>query len=1067
MMKQAKFFTMVLLMAFGAVMQSHIAQARSYNPDLFAQLKWRAIGPLRGGRSRAVDGVPNMPNVFYFGCDDGGVWKSTDYGRTWVPIFDKEPTGSIGAIAVAPSNPNIIYVGSGEGIIRPDGTIGDGMYKSTDGGKTWVHLGLRDSQKISQVIVDPHNPNRLFVAVIGHPYGPNKQRGIFRSTDGGKTFKKVLYKDEYTSGDDVDFDPKNPQIVYATLWQQQQAPWENGSFGGTSGGIFKSIDGGNTWKQLTKGLPKGLTQAAMTVSRSDPNRIYASVATGRKVGLYRSDNAGESWTLLYDDDQRAAARIGGGDLPLLAVDPQNPNIVYSASRMMWRSTDAGKTWTAIHGGLGGDDYQQIWINPNNPNVLEAGSDQGVIVSVNAGKTWSSWYNQPTAAMYKVGIDNTWPYRVCGGQQDSGSACVLSRGNDGELTAHDWHPVGIAEYGGAAPDPLHPNIIYGGKVTRYNRKTGQIQYVSPPRGAKNGRTVRTMPLLFSPLDPHVLYSTSNVVWKTSNGGHSWTQISPDLTRKGKWKDPANVGKYRGTKAAKPTARGVIKALAASPLDENLIWAGTDDGLIQVTWDGGKHWENVTPPQMKPWWTVFSMEASHFDRNTAYAAINTMRLNDMRPHLFRTTDGGKHWTEIDNGIPDGAVSNVIREDPKKKGLLFAGTENQVYVSFDNGDHWQSLRLNMPAISVRDLKIKGDDLVAATHGRGFWILDDITPLRQIDNEVAQSKVTLFRPEVATRVRWGMNPPTAWRMPAMKNPPPGAIIDYYLGRNVKGPVTLDILDARGEVVRHYSTTDPEAPIPADKLIVPAYWQRPPMNLSTKAGEHRFLWDMHYDPIPGVTPELDSDQVVMHDTPRKATSPWVMPGRYTVRLTVDGHSYSQPLKVRMDPRVRTSITDLKKQFTLAKHAYDETMVGVKALGQIRNVQRQLKSRKKQSPSVVAYEKKLQAIAGPESAGPFYFYFHKGTPIISGTTFKLMRLMGEIENADRAPTKAQGVAVEKTVQSMRILLKRWEKLKGKPLARLNIRLRALKLPPVAVLANAPAPKGWDEPYWVTENADRG
>ncbi|HET8552125.1 MAG TPA: glycoside hydrolase [Gammaproteobacteria bacterium] len=1040
----------------------------TYDQALFSQLHWRAIGPLRGGRMHALDAVPGNPPVFYAGADNGGIWKSSDYGRTWKPIFDKQSTGSIGSIAVAPSDPNIIYVGSGEGIIRPDGAIGNGMYKSTDAGKTWTHLGLRDTQKIARVIVDPHNPNRLFVAAMGHPYGPNKQRGIFRSTDGGKTFEKVLYIDAYTSGDDVDFDPSNPQILYATMWQQQQAPWESDSFGGTSGGIFKSTDGGDTWHRLTAGLPPKVSQVQLVVAPSDPARLYASVATGHDVYIYRSDDAGAHWRKITTDP-RPAARVGGGDLPTLTVDPKNPDIVYSCTPVLWKSADGGKTWTGLRGGPGGDDYQRLWISPNNPKLLFAVVDQGTIISVNGGKSWSSWYNQPTAAMYDVATDNHYPYRVCGGDQDSGSACVLSRGNDGQITAHDWHPVGVIEYGRAAPDPLNPDIVYGGRVTRYNRKTGQIQYVGPPKG-KNYRILRTMPLLFSPVDPHILYFASNVVWKTRDGGNHWTQISPDLTRKGHWKVPENVGKYAKTIKAKSKNRAVVYALAPSPLDINVIWAGTDDGLIQLTTDGGKHWQNVTPPKMKPWWSVYGMEASHFDRGTAYAAINTMQLDDQRPHLFRTRDFGKTWTEIDTGIPDGAATNVIIEDPKRQGLLFAGTETQVYVSFDDGDHWQSLRLNMPAISVRDLEVKANDLIAATHGRGFQILDDITPLRQIDARVAKSDVTLYKPELATRVRWGMNPPTPWRMPFMDNPPPGAVIDYYLGKDVQGPITLDILDADGNVVRHYSSDHPEKPIPLDELRVPAWWPRPPQHLSTTAGHHRYIWNMHYAPIPGLTRRLDADQAVRdNETPKVAMAPWVLPGAYTVRLTVNGHSYTQPLKVRMDPRVTASQADLKQQFDLAKRAYDETISGLKALGKIRDLQKQLDQRKAHSgPStaIAAYQKQLTALAGPRDAGPYFFYSYDGPPIISGVAYKLRHLMGQVENADRAPTDGQAAAFRQASRSMQALLARWHKLKGKPLARLNAQLRNLNMKPLAIVARAPVPARWDEPWVKYYRADQ-
>ncbi len=743
-----------------------LLHAQTVNPKLYAEMHWREIGPPRAGRARALAGVPTQPNVFYIGFDNGGVWRSTDYGSTWEPLFDAQPTGSIGAIAVAPSDPNTIYVGSGAGIIRPDLAVGDGVYKSTDAGKTWTHLGLRDTQMIANIEVDPTNPNRIFVAALGHPYGPNAERGIFRSTDGGVTFEKVLYKDEYTSANDVRIDPSHPNIVYAALWQQQQGFFENGAFGGTDGGIFKSTDGGSTWKQLSTGLPT-IMEANLAIAPSNPNLIYATLAIPSKepepspaargprgrtgnVALYKSSDAGEHWAPAVDHtpDPRPMLRIGGGDLPTLAVDPKDEKIVYDCSTVLWRTEDGGVTWTAVRGAPGGDDYQKTWINPNNPDIILVVSDQGAVISPNRGKSWSNWYTQPTAAFYHVTADNAFPYRLCGGQQDSGSACVESRSMDGEITFHDWHPVDIEEYGMAAPDPKNPDLVYGGKVSLYNRFTGQKTSVGPPPPNKDApgsvppaRVVRTQPIIWSPKDPHILFFATSGVWKTLNGGHSWTAISGDLTRQ-TWDVPANAGKYAS--AVKPAAQGTVTALAPSPLDVNVLWAGTGDGLIQVTTDGGAKWTNVTPPEIKPWTRIFNMDASHFDTKTAYAAANTLRLDDMNPHLWRTHDGGKTWTEINSGISSGAVTNSIREDPRKQGLLYASTDTQVWFSIDDGDHWNSLRLDMPAISVRDIAIKDDafnsDLVAGTHGRGFWILDDLTPLRQAADAMATNTPLLF---------------------------------------------------------------------------------------------------------------------------------------------------------------------------------------------------------------------------------------------------------------------------------------------------------------------------------------
>ena len=1028
----------VLLVTLGS-----IVCGQSFDNRLFSGMKWRTIGPYRGGRTRACAGVPNRPNVFYIGAVNGGVWKTDDFGRTWKPIFDEQPTASIGAIAVAASDPNIVYVGSGEGLQRPDLSIGDGIYKSTDAGKTWAHLGLRDGQQIPQIAVDPRNPNRLFVAVLGHPYGPNQERGIFRSTDGGQTFQKVLYKDENTGGSDVEIDPSNPDLVYAALWEARQGPWENGAWSGTNGGMFKSTDGGNTWRPLTRGLPEeGVTQASIAIAASRPGRVYASVATGRNTGIYRSDDSGENWSRITTDT-RPAARIGGGDLPVLTAYPKNPDIVYSASVVTWKSTDGGQSWTGIRGAPGGDDYQKIWINPNSPEIILIASDQGAIISVNGGDTWSSWYNQPTAAMYHVAADNSFPYRLCSGQQDSGSACVASRGNDGEVTFRDWHPIGVEEYGYAAPDPLNPDIVYGGKVTRYDRRTGQVENVAPkPIRPADFRALRTAPVLFSPVDPHILYFAANTLWKTRDGGHNWQQISPDLSRKD-WEIPANVGKYRNEPTAKPSQRGVIYAVAPSSLDVNRIWAGTDDGLIHVTADGGLHWKDVTPPQQVPFAKVAILDAGHFDAQTAYAAINTLRLDDMRPHILRTHDGGKSWTEIVNGLPNDAPVDAVREDPKRKGLLFAGTEREVYASFDDGDNWQSLRLNMPASSIRDLVIKDDDLVAATHGRGFWILDDIAPLRQLTPAVASAPAFLFRPQTAIRVRWDMNPDTPLPPdePAGQNPPDGAIVDYYLGSAASGPVTLEILDGAQKLVRRYSSDDPATP--ADPALpIPAYWVRPVQILSNQPGMHRFPWDMHYAPLPSERPDYPM-QAIYHDTAPAPSSPWMMPGSYTAKLTMNGKSYTEPLAVKMDPRVRTTQGDLLQQYTLSKQLYDDMAAASKALEQMRALRekvRQLHDRAGQggtADAITAFDQKLAALAGAGGGGRGGGGrgAATGPDTISSVNGSLGVLMRLIQQADVAPTTQAVAASADRRKAMASLLQRWATMKSQDLVTLNTQLK--------------------------------
>jgi photosystem II stability/assembly factor-like uncharacterized protein len=1024
------------------------AQSGPVDPKLFSDMRWREIGPMRAGRTRALTGVPSEPATFYLGMVNGGVWKTTDAGATWHSIWDDQPSGSIGSIAVAESDPNTIYVASGEGLQRPDLSTGDGVYKSTDAGKTWTHLpGLRDGQQIGQIAIDPKDPNKVFVAVTGHPYGPNEERGLYLSRDGGATFKRVLYTNNRTGASEVQIDPQHPNIVYAGMWQRQEAPWENGSFIGAEGGFYKSTDGGESFAKLTgHGLPDDILQIQLAIAPSDSKRLYVEIGTVRgPVLLMRSDDGGENWVHAPVDDTRPEARIGGGDVPVPKVDPTNPDVVYVASVVTWKSSDAGRTWTGLRGAPGGDDYQNVWINPNNPDVIALASDQGVIISQNAGHTWTQWYNQATAAMYHVSTDNAFPYRVCGGQQDSGSACVDSRSPDGRITFHDWHPVGIEEYGYAAPDPLDPDLVYGGKVTRYDRRTGQVANVAPPAGY---RALRTQPLEFSPADPHSLYFATNTLWLTKDGGRNWKQVSPDLSRE-TWELPPSVDDYKDSPNARVTRRGVIYALGLSPLDVNRIWAGTDDGLIWTTADGGAHWDNITPPAMKAFWKVFNMDASHFDKLTAYAAINTLRLDDMRPHLFRTHDGGKSWTEIDNGIPAGAATNTIREDPKRKGLLYAGTETQVYVSFDDGSDWQSLRLNMPASSVRDLQVKDDDLIAGTHGRGFLILDNVTPLRQIAAGLTKSQladVTLYAPQTAMRIRNDMNPPTPWppEMATGENPPDGAMLDYYVGPHFSGVLTLEIADSKGEVVTRIRSDDPVPPLDP-RYPDPEYWARKPRVLLTSEGHHRFLWDLRYPAVPGMSTGPSADEAVPHDTPAVATSPFVMPGSYTVRLIAGGKTLTAPLTVVMDPRVKTSASELEAQFALSKAIYDDTLRANAALHEITVLREQLTA--KSAPPAVAgaadsLDSKLTAIAGREGRGgggggrgaP------AGPPNLTALRLQLARMEHTVQSADLAPTTAQSEAYDAMRKPLDTLLDQWNALKTSDVKALNNALRTEGLP---------------------------
>ncbi len=1040
--------------------------AQQYPLSLYQEMRWRMIGPFRGGRTRAATGVPSQPNVFYVGQVNGGIWKSDDYGRTWNPIFDSQPTQSIGAIAVALSDPSIVYVASGEGLQRPDLSVGDGIYKSTDAGKTWTHLGLRDGQQIPMLAIDPHDPNRVFAAVLGHPYGANEERGVFRSTDGGQNWQKVLYKDENTGASDVEIDPSNPDVVYACLWRARQGPWEDGnSYGGAGGGIFKSTDGGATWNRLAGGLPDDLVQAYVAIAPSDTQILYSSLATTHGTAIYRSDDGGEHWSRTTTDT-RPSLRIGGGDLAVPKVDPKNPDVVYTTSIVTWRSTDGGKTWTGIRGAPGGDDYQNIWINPNNPDTILLVSDQGAIVTVNGGRSWSSWYNQPTAQFYHVITDNQYPYRVYGGQQESGSVGTSSRGNDGEITFREWHPVGVIEYGYVAPDPLHPDIVYGAgrtEVSKFDWVTGQVQNVTPISArSEKYRADRTEPIMFSPVDPHILYYATNFLFKTTDGGHSWQTISPDLTRSQPG-IPASLGDLAAKDPNAAKVRGAIYALGPSFQDVNTLWAGTDDGLIWITHDGGKNWKDVTPPELIPWSKVTQITASHFDSQSAYASVSRFRIDDQHPYIYRTHDGGKSWQKIVTGLPDEGPVDTVREDPVRKGLLFAGTENAVWVSFDDGDHWQSLQLNLPHTSMRDLWIHDDDLIVATHGRSFWILDDITPLRQIA-EAAHSDAYLFKPAPAYRVRRDTNTDTPLPPdePAGQNPPDGAIIDYSLGQAASGIVTLEILDAEGKVVRRYSSSDkPEMSEEEMKktVAVPLYWVRVPKILSTGAGMQRFVWDLHYTPPKSARYEYPIS-AVPHDTPRLPQGPTALPGQYTVRLTAGGHSYSAPLTIKLDPRIKISSADLQEQFQTATRLAAMMDGSYEAVGEARPLLDQLQKLSKEQASgplaepVNALLKKVSALFG--RPGGFF-----APPSPEATLYRVGGEVGalysQIEAADASPTTSQTSAASAVANDFSDVMARWNKLKNTDLPALNHQLSSAGLPEVHLRAESqPATEQEDE-----------
>ena len=975
-------------------------------PTAYRDLRYRLIGPFRASRTVAGVGIPTEPNVFFAGVHTGGVWKTDDYGRTWRPIFDSAPTGSIGDIGVSWSNPDVLYVGTGEGLHRPDLGVGDGIFKSTDGGRSWKHVGLGDVQQVGRLVVHPTDPNIVFVAGLGHPYGPNTERGIFRTTNGGVTWERVLYVNENAGGIQVEFDPKNPRVVYGVLWEHREGPWENASFSGPNNGLYKSTDGGTTWTELKGGLPDGGGRICLGISPSDPNRLYAAVmGQGRGAeGFYRSNDGGKSWTLVSTDN-----RLGLD----VRVHPRNPDVVFVGNIAAYRSDDGGKTWTSIKGAPGGDDYQRIWINPLQPDIMLFTADQGAVVTVNGGRTWSSWYNQPTAQLYHVTTDNQFPYWVYGGQQESGAIGIASRGNGGQISFRDWIGIGADEYAYIAPDPLDPNIVYGGRVMRFDRRTGQAQNVAP-EALRSGkyRILRTMPLMFHPADQKMLLFATNVLWKTRNGGESWEIISPDLSRE-RPDVPESIGLYRTPEMNTMPRRGVIYAVSPSARDVNVIWAGTDDGLVHLTRDGGKIWTNVTPPALRAWDKVSQIDAGHGDVNTAYVAVNAIRRDDMRPHIYRTHDGGRTWTRIVNGMPEMGPVNVVREDPHKRGLLFAGTEREVVFSVDDGDHWQSLRMNMPASSIRDLVIKDDDLVIGTHGRSIWILDNIAPLRQLAEATSSAAAFLFMPPPTTRVRANMfsDTPLPPEEPTGQNPPDGAILDYYLPRAAK-TVTLEIVGGSGEVIRRYSSEDPPERVDPNSLPYPTYWIRPHQPLATTSGHHRFVWDLRYAPPRGAR-RTHSIAATHQNTPSGPMGPFVNPGEYSVRLTVDGAGVSRRLHVRLDPRVVIGPEDVQRQGDLSRECYV-------AYHELQEMREAIDKRPEEA------RKALMALRGngePGDQDVLYGSITSSPPereTIVGLQNKFLYLLTLLQGADAKPTTQTVAAITELKTTLTAIKERWQ-----------------------------------------------
>ncbi|HJT82134.1 MAG TPA: hypothetical protein VJ719_13135 [Chthoniobacterales bacterium] len=901
----------------------------SVDEKLFKGIQWRQIGPFRGGRALSVEGVIGEPNIYYFGAVAGGVWKTTDSGANWTPLFDKQDISSIGALAVAQSDHNVIYAGTGEAAIRGNTTYGTGVYKSTDAGKTWKNIGLKDTRNIGALIVDPRNADVVLVAALGHAFGPNQERGIFRTSDGGKTWSKVLSKDENTGGIDVVFDPHNPNIVFATLWQARRQPWFFSS-GGPGSGLYRSEDNGVTWKRLEgNGLPEGiLGRIGVSVSGADPNRVYA-IIEAKEGGIYKSEDAGTSWSRVNDD---LRFRQRAWYFSKIYADPKSPDTVYVLNTGAFRSVDGGKTFTLLPARHG--DHHGLWIDPTDPNRIANANDGGASISIDGGKTWTTQNNQPTAQFYHVAVDNAFPYHIYGAQQDNSNVCIASRTDWGAIGPADWYPAGGGECGFVVPDPRDWHIIYSnneGFVTRYDKTKEQARDISPfpldnaGHGAENlkHRFQWVSPLMLSPHNPDVIYTAAECVFKSDDDGQSWSQISGDLTRNDKSKQKPSGGPLTNDITSVEYYCTVF-ALAESPVKEGTLWAGTDDGLVHVTTDGGQKWTNVTP-KMPEWSTVSIIDASPHDANTAYVAVDRHRLDDFKPYIFKTNDLGKTWSSVVNGIPEGAYVRAVRVDPKKKGLLYAGTEIGVYMSLDDGAHWQPLQLNLPVSPIHDLVVKDDDLVVATHGRSFWVLDNVTPLRQINPGATAADVVLYQPQTALRLHYPTD--VDRRQPVGDNPPAGAMIDYYFKTAPKDEVTLEILDSQGKLVRRMSSKekkkDEQPPEWPDKLervkTIPA-----------NEGMNRFAWDLRYeDPIeiPGAFYSWGG--------PR---GPLALPGDYQVKLTVAGKTQTAPLKLVVDPRTKGSEPALQKQFALSMQVHDRIGQLHQAVNEIREVKTQIKN---------------------------------------------------------------------------------------------------------------------------------
>jgi photosystem II stability/assembly factor-like uncharacterized protein len=1040
----------VLLALVSCGLASTAVRSQTLDENALKGMKWRQVGPFRGGRALAVAGVAGDPETYYFGSVAGGVWKTTNGGITWMPMTDKTGIMSVGAVAVAPSDPNVIYVGTGESCWRGNISYGDGMYKSLDGGKTWNHIGLEDTRHIARIVVNPTNPEVLYVAAMGHAYGPNETRGVFKTSDGGKSWQKVLFKDNKTGAIDLTFDPSNPHILFAALYEAQRYPWTAVS-GGPGSGLYKSIDDGATWKRLEgHGLPSGvLGRIGVTVSGADGNRVYA-ILEAEKGGIYRSEDAGDTWQLI-NPDHRFTQRAWY--FHHIFADPKNVDTVYVLNTAVYRSTDGGHTFNTLRAPHG--DNHGLWIDPTHPEWMINSNDGGATISHDGGKSWTTQANQPTAQFYHVATDNAFPYRIYGAQQDNSTVAIASRSDDGIIDRPDWYEVGGGESGFVVPDPANPDVVYAGSydglITRFDKKNHQEQDISSwplnPMGSGAAdlkhRFQWTAPIMMSANDPNAVYHGGEEVFKTTDGGTNWTEISGDLTRNDKSKQKSSGGPLTQDNTSVEYYDTVF-ALAESPIEKGLIWAGSDDGLVHVTRDGGQHWSDVTSKEFGEWSLVSIIEPSQHSADTAYVAIDRHKLDDFHPYLFKTADLGKSWTKITAGLPDNSYAHAIREDPKRKGLLYAGTENGIYISFDDGGHWQSLKLNLPTTPIHDLTIKGDDLIVATHGRAFWVLDDIAPLRQMNAAAESAEAHLYQPSSAIRFRGpGFTLPAT--VPVGANPPAGAIIYYSLKAAPKDPITLEVFDEHGKLVRKYSSKKTGGG--ASPVEEEFGFRGQSAQLPAEAGLNRFVWDMHYE-----TPITVPGAVGWGGRP---AGPLVVPGTYEIKLTVGGKTESAKVEITKDPRLSVSQGDLQKQEEFAMRISERVGAGNEAVNQIRSVRTQLEALKKRlgaDSSAKPVLEEADALIKKMNAVEEKIIQPKSTSGEDSLNFpiqvanQLADLQGTVESADTAPTGGSTAVFDELNKRLELQLTAWHEIQSKDLAALNAAILKANIPAIAPAA---------------------